>query len=585
MIDQKEVKWLLHLAAPHRWKLLLSCVCAAASSLLTLVPFIIIYLIGMAWMNQTLDVSTIWKLSMYVFASILLRFVFLALSSLLAHVSAYHLLYEIRSLLTDKLGRLPLGFFNHQQTGKLKKIVTDDVERVEQLIAHHFPDFTASIITPMIVFIYLLSVDWRMALVTLLPIPIALFVQWRRAQQSGEEDLKKYHHYLERMNGTVMEYVQAMPIIKAFHLTVQSFARYQQSVEDYTQLWQRLSRKKVPSYVLYMALIESGLIFILPISVWFFQQQMLTLPEVFLFLMMGVGLTAPLKQISTFGHTVQNTIQGMNKMLALLDERELPEVKKEEKSIPQNYTIAFKEVSFSFHKKIVLQDINMTIPEGKVTALVGPSGAGKSTIAQLLARFWDIGKGTLTIGDVPIKQIPQQQLYELVSFVFQDVAILNDTVFANISMGKEDVHKHQLVQAAKAAQAHEFITALPNGYETKIGAGGVHLSGGERQRLAIARALFKDAPILILDEATAYADAENEARIQEGLSRLLQDKTVIVIAHRLSTITDVDQMIVLDDGRVVDKGTHGELLQRCSLYQRLWEAHIEADQWILAGKE
>jgi len=584
MFNKKELSWLLHLAVPQRRKLLFSCISAVMSALLTLVPFVIIYHLSIHWLNGILDSSTVWRLVLNALIAVILRFVFLGLSSLLAHIAAYNLLYDIRTHLTNKLGRLPMGFFNQQQAGKLKKIVIDDVEKVEQLIAHHLPDFIVSIITPICVFVYLLTVDWRMALITLLPIPCAVFIQVKRAHSGAGEDMEKYHQHLERMNGTMIEYIHTMPIIKAFNLTVQSFSSYQNSVEDYTQLWKRLSRKKVPTYVLYTAFIESGLIFILPISLLFFQRGSLTIPEVLLFLMLGVGLTAPMKQLSTFSHTVQNTVLGIKKMNKVLMAKELSEARADVSAIPQHYPIVFDKVSFSYGDRMILQDVTMTMKAGTVTALVGPSGAGKSTIAQLIARFWEVEKGGLFIGGISIRDIPQETLMNLVSYVFQDVSIMNDTLFANICMGNPGASLEEIIQAAKIAQAHDFISALPNGYDTKIGHGGIHLSGGERQRIAIARAIVRNAPVLILDEATAYADSENESHIQAGISHLLQDKTVVIIAHRLSTITDVDNIIVLDAGRVVDQGTHDVLLQHCSLYQQMWHAYMEVDQWTLAGK-
>lgn len=578
---QKPIKLLIELASRHRWKLGFSCFFAALGALLALAPYAIVSRLANEWINPTIDSAYVQQLVMIALAAALLRFLLQGASSMLSHASAYHLMYDMRVRLTNKLGRMPLGFFSENHSGRLKKTISEDVERIEQLVAHHLPDLIASLLMPVITFVFLLTVDWRMALVSLVPIPIALGVQAWMMKKSGGKEMEQYYATLGKMNETITEFVRAMPVIKAFQLTVDSFSPYRQAVTTYSELWIQLSRRKVPLYALYQVIIESGLIVILPFGLWFYQEGSLTLPDFVLFLLLGAGLTASLKQLSSLGHTVHNTLESVKRMEEIMSEPEMIAANDGSKRPLKAFDIKFQQVHFSYGARTVLTDINLTVPERTVTALVGPSGAGKSTMAQLIARFWDPESGEIRLGGIPLREMAVEDVMEQVSFVFQDVSVLNDTVWANIRMGKENITEEQIMNAAKAAQAHDFIMALPNGYETMIGEGGVRLSGGERQRLAIARALCKNAPVLVLDEATAFADPENESKIQEALSRLLTDKTVVVIAHRLSTIVDADQIVVMDAGRIVGKGSHEELLRSCALYEGMWHRYQEAEDWTL----
>ncbi|WP_289355083.1 ABC transporter ATP-binding protein [Paenibacillus sp. S-12] len=579
--------FMLRVVQKQRAKLIASCICSAASSVFALVPYVLVFRITDLLLRATVEWPDIrWHVLM-AFISILLRFILMGASTMLAHAAAFHVLYDLRVRLIGKLGKLPLGFFSEQHSGRVKKIVADDVERIESFIAHHLPDLTASLVAPCLTIAYLFSVDWRLAIAALLPIPAAYAVQgiiFLRGKRS--EDMKQMHHLSETMNGAIVEFIHAMPVIKSFNQTVHSFARYRNSVESYAALWGEIARKKTPLYTLFLLLLESGLLFIMPLGAWLYVQGNVTFPVLVLFLLLGVGLTAPLRQISTLAHMMQNNMEGVRRIQQILAEEELSSSMSVcTRNMPTQFDISFQNVTFAYKNRQVLQGIHFTAEHGKVTALVGPSGAGKSTAAQLIARFYEVSSGAIQIGGIDIRSIPPEQLMDLVSFVFQDVPVVSDTVAANLRMGKEEAQDNELISAAKAAQAHEFIMALPNGYQTLIGEGGVHISGGERQRIAIARAILKDAPILILDEAFAFADAENEAKIQDALSRLVHQRTVIVIAHRLSSITDADCIVVMEDGCISGMGTHDELLEHNPLYARMWKAHREADDWSLEGKD
>lgn len=579
-------QFLLRLAGKQRGKLILSCFSSAVSALCALIPFVIVYQLADVVLDQPIDFSAVQKLILTALFAILLRFVFMGISTMLAHAAAFHVLYDLRVRLIDKLGKLPLGFFSTQHSGGLKKIIAVDVERIESFIAHHLPDMTASVVAPLLTAAYLFTVDWRLAIAALLPIPAAFAVQGlMTARGRRSNDMKRMHDLSETMNGAIVEFVHAMPVIKSFNQTVHSFARYHDSVTNYADLWTQIARKKTPLYVLFLLLLESGLLFIIPVGLWLYGQHEIEFSVLLLFLLLGVGLTAPLRQISTLSHMMQNNLESVRRIEAVLDEEEQSVPEHSRTLLPQRFDIDFRKVHFSYGNREVLMGIDLNAAHGKVTAFVGPSGAGKSTAAQLIARFFDPVNGVVTLGDIDLRSIAPEQLMDLVSFVFQDVPVISDTVSANLRMGKNDADDSELIQAALAAQAHEFIIALPDGYDTRIGDGGIPLSGGERQRLAIARAILKNAPVLILDEAFAFADAENESKIQVALSRLLQGKTVVVIAHRLSTIADADCIVVFDNGHVIAEGTHMELIQHCPLYASMWQAHREAGDWSLDGKE
>ncbi|MCE5173059.1 ABC transporter ATP-binding protein/permease [Paenibacillus profundus] len=586
MAQSKSLRFLLRLAGKQRRKLILSCLCSAASAVFALIPFVIVYRMAEGLLHPQADVSAVRQLILVACIAVLLRFALMGASTMLAHTAAFHVLYDLRVRLIEKLGKLPLGFFSTQHSGRLNKVIADDVERIESFIAHHLPDLTASIIAPLLTTAYLFAVDWRLGIAALLPIPAAFAVQGlMSAHGRRSDDMQRMHDLSETMNGAIVEFVHAMPVIKSFNQTVHSFARYRHSVESYASLWTQIARKKTPLYTLFLLLLESGLLFIMPAGVWLYGQGAITLSVLLLFLLLGVGLTAPLRQISTLGHMMQNNLEGVRRIEAVLSEEEQSVPTRSEANSPQRFDIDFRQVRFAYGEREVLKGIDLTAEHGKVTAFVGPSGAGKSTAAQLIARFFDPAAGEIRLGGFDIRSIPPEHLMDLLSFVFQDVPIVSDSVAANLRMGKEGASESDMIDAAQAAQAHDFISALPEGYNTRIGEGGVPLSGGERQRLAIARAILKNAPVLILDEAFAFADAENEAKIQDALSRLLHGKTVVVIAHRLSTIMDADRIVVFDDGQAAGIGTHDELLHSCPLYAGMWQAHRDAGEWSLEGKE
>ncbi len=578
----EELKMLSGLAGQQRNKLIASCVLSVIGTALGLVPFVLIYLVLLELSGPAVDQAYIWKLVFWSIAAILLRFGFMGLSGTLSHIAAYAILYDLRIKLARKLGTLPLGYFNEKNTGNIKTAMNEHVENIELFIAHHLPDLTAAIVVPIFTAILLFAIDWRMALATLAVIPVALMAQGLMFKDY-KPLMKGYNDALEKVNSAVIEYTQGIAVIKAFNQTVESFGKYRDSIEEYHDYVWAWTKRFVPAWSIFSVVVVANLIVILPVGAWLYISGSLPMPTLILFLILGIGFSEPLMKLTVFSSQFMQNLEGIERINGILTEEPLLEPIAER--IPSNFDIEFRGVHFGYGKREVLGDINFTVPEKTVTALVGPSGAGKTTIARLIPRFWDVNTGDISIGGINVKDLKTERLMSLVATVFQDVTLFNDTIHENIRMGKEDATEEDVIAAARMAHCHEFIEALPEGYQTSIGEGGAKLSGGEKQRISIARAILKGAPIIILDEATAFVDPENEELIQDAIARLAEGKTLIIIAHRLSTITSSNQILVLSDGKIVEKGAHVELIQRENLYSRMWEAHVSAQDWKFETEE
>nr|QNO57435.1 vitamin B12 import ATP-binding protein BtuD [Methanosarcinales archaeon ANME-1 ERB7] len=578
----EEVKRLLELAGQQRRKLIASCILAVIGTALGLVPFILIYLMVLELFNPVIDQVYVWKLVFWCIVAIILRFAFMGLSGSLSHLAAYSILYDLRIKLGQKLGTLPLGYFKEKNTGDTKTAMNEHVEQIELFIAHNLPDLTAAIVVPIFTAVFLFIVDWRMALATLAVIPVALIAQGLMFKDY-KPLMKGYYDALEKVNSTVIEYTQGMAVIKAFNQTVESFRRYRDSIEEYDDYIWMWTKRFIPSWSVFSVVVVANLIVILPVGAWLYISGSLPMPTLILFLILGIGFSQPLMKLTMFSSQFTQNMEGVGRINEILTETPLSEPEVEQ--IPSNFNIEFQGVHFSYGRREVLNDIEFSVPEKTVTALVGPSGAGKTTIARLIPRFWDVNAGEISIGDVNIRDLATERLMSLVASVFQEVTLFNDTIYENIRMGKEDATEGDVIAAAKMAHCHEFIEKQPASYQTIIGEGGAKLSGGEKQRISIARAILKDAPIIILDEATAFVDPENEELIQDAITRLAEGKTLIIIAHRLSTITSSNQIIVMDEGKIVEKGTHEELLLAENLYSRMWKAHVSAQDWKFETEE
>ena len=474
--------------------------------------------------------------------------------------------------------QLPLGYFNKKNTGELETIMNENVERLEFFLAHHLPEMMAIIFVPPFLLVSLFILDWRMALASsfLIFLALAIVILFGR---NWSEIVKNFLIAQTKVNSTIIEYTQGIAAIKAFNQTTESFQKYQKNMAMWRNNLVKWSKKTALPFTLFEAFISSTLIVILPVGIWLYNNGTLT-KEIFLFfLLIGPifgGLFTRIYQFLKYYIEEEECMKRVNKL------RNAPIIidSKEDK-IPSCFDITFKNVNFSYEgkEKDVLRDISFTIPQGSICALVGPSGAGKTTITRLIPRFWDVEKGEILIGEHDIRKLPLNRLLSFISPVFQEVFLFNDTILENIRLGKIDATEKEILTAANAAHCTEFIKNLPNGFNTMIGERGAKLSAGEKQRISLARALLKDAPIVILDEATAYIDPENEKLIQEAINKIINGKTVLIIAHRLSTITNVDQILVLKKGRIIERGTHDDLLVKKGQYDMMWNAHISTLGW------
>ncbi|MFV0527791.1 MAG: ABC transporter ATP-binding protein [Lachnospiraceae bacterium] len=581
---------LLELAGPRKKDLTLACLLSLLSTAARLVPFFTIYgivrEIVLHYTNmEALNASYLLTLAVVTAAAAILYGICSFTSGICSHRAAFNILYELRVQLLEKLGRLPSGYFTHTTQGALKKLITSDVEKIEEFIAHHIADTVSAIALPLLTFVFLFVMDWRLGLATLLPFFLALFLLAAGLKHpDGAETQKKMFRTRERMNGTIVEYVHGMPVVKIFNRTIAAFSRFGNDIENYSRTIEETAYFFAPRMGVYYASMGAQLLFILPASLVLLASApsyQTFLPMVFLFFLVGAGLKEPLENMMIMALSTKEIGIGVDRMDALLQEPELS-VASETKR-PVSYDITFDKVSFAYDNREVqaVDAVSFVLPEGPITGLAGPSGGGKSTIASLLLHFYEVQGGSIKIGGIDIRSISSGDLMEMIGYVFQDSVVFQKSIEENIRMGNRNASFEDICAAAKAANIHDVITRLPEGYATVLGEKNTSLSGGEKQRIAIARVFLKNPPIIILDEATAYADAENESIIQESFARLTSEKTVLVIAHRLKTIQNADKILLVDKGRLVSEGAHETLLQQSPLYQTMIAANERRDAWSI----
>jgi len=511
-----------------------------------------------------------------------IKTLFYGISTTLSHISAYTILEEIRLLLAEKLMKAPLGTVMNETVGKLKSVFIDRVETIELPLAHMIPEGISNLLLPISVFVYLVSINYKMALAAMISIPLAVFV-YGIMMRDFSKRYEKYMASSDHVNSVIVEYVEGIEVIKAFNQSGSSyekFAKAVQSFKEYTLDWFQSTWKLMN---LGGAILPSTLLGTLPIGLYLYLQGNLTPADYVMCLILSMGIVGPLTSFTVFINDLKMIEFAVRAAGEYLDMEELTQTYVKAKV--DHYNIDLNKVSFKYKigSKMVLNNINLHANESTFTAIVGPSGGGKSTIAKLIARFWDVSEGSILIGGVNIKNIPLPQLADMISFVTQDNFLFDCSLLENIRLGNTKATDEEVKIAAKKACCDEFITKLKKGYDTDAGTGGTKLSGGEKQRIAIARAILKNAPIVILDEATAFTDPENEDKLQESISELTKGKTLIVIAHRLSTIKNADNIIVMQEGNIQASGTHLQLLSNSLLYKHMWDAHVGAKSWI-AGK-
>lgn len=583
---------LIEIAGTKRRLLIGAMLLAVITAIMQFVPIIAVYNILIELAEHALDPSLIDKAYIWQWGYIALGAFFafgvLTFASLmLSHIAAFNILYEIRMQLAQKMVRLPLGFFSRRASGELKKIMGDDVERIELFIAHHIPDIVTAVLFPLILVSYMFAVDWRLAIVVLAVLAVAFYVMGRMYTGKKIREVSgRYVETLGRMNASIVEYIRGIQVVKTFTESTNAYRKLNDDIKEYRKFANEVNVQYQPTYVGFLTILSSALLFIIPVAVWLLVRSAsytAFVPVILMFLLFGVTIFFPVLKLLWIGGFLNQNNMGIQKIddILYMDEIEEPAVPRQ----PRDASVEFRDVSFAYDSTPVLKAVSFIAHPGTVTALVGPSGAGKSTVAMLAARFWDIQEGEILVGGVPVKEISIPVLMDNVAFVFQDNTLFFDTIEENIRMGNQEATFEEVTRAAEAAQCHTFIEALPDGYQTLVGEGGTYLSGGEAQRIALARALLKDAPIILLDEATAFADPENEGKILDAFSHLTKGKTVLVIAHRLGTVTNADRILYMDKGVIAEAGTHEELLALGARYAQMWKTYNRTKEWTIGGKK
>ncbi|MEM7077844.1 MAG: ABC transporter ATP-binding protein [Pseudomonadota bacterium] len=533
------------------------------------------------------NAERLWMLLAISIGLVAFSFVCRAWSFRVSHLGAFRLEQILRTELTTRLAQVPLGYVVNAGSGALKKVVLDDVRALHAFVADSTPLFAKTFSAPILGIILMLFLDWRLALISLALFPVGL-VGMFFAFRDYDVARKKVDDATEKINGVINEYVQGMHVVRTFDDGSGSFQRYRTALNEATITMREWTTKSQTGAYIARTLFAAlpTVLVLLAVGVPMYQAGMIELPILMMFLLIAPTVTESIVPIVWLQQLLMNAAASVKRIGELRRVALIPEV--EDGQAPTDASVSLQNVTFRYEGRAdnALEDVSIDIPAGTVTALVGASGAGKSTVAQLIPRFWDVSAGKILVGGVDVREMTSDQLMGHVAFVFQSPFLLSDTIRNNIRLGNPAASDDDIIAAAKAAQAHDFImTELPNGYDSVVGERGSSLSGGQRQRITIARAILQDAPIIVLDEATAFADPDNEAKIHQALAALARGKTLIVVAHRLSTITDAHQIVVLDQGRVVESGSHEELVANGARYARLWSHFEQAQGWGLRTHE
>ena len=511
------------------------------------------------------------------------KILLLSLSTGVSHAMAYTILESLRLRLADRLLHAPLGNVENHSIGEIKSMMVDKIENIEPPLAHMIPEGAGHIVLPVVSIIALAVLDWRLALASLVTFPLSFVCMGLTFKISGDS-FARYDRSSSAMNSAIVEYIEGIEVIKAFGRAGVSYEKYAAAITDFRAFVVQWLTSTFVTMKLSFALFPSTLIGILPVALALANGGVITAPQAALAVMLSISMVGSLAKLEVFSENMRQVKFTVESLEEFLEMPALPEPAR--RADVKHTDVELRGVRFSYTGDPgdeVLHGIDLTLPEGSFTALVGPSGGGKSTVAKLIARFWDVTDGAITIGGVNVKDMPLSQLSEYVSFVTQDNFLFRCSLLENIRLGRPDATDEEVRAAARAAQCEEFISKLPQGYDTPAGEAGKRLSGGEKQRIAIARMMLKNAPIVILDEATAFTDPENENKLQRSIAALTKGKTLLVIAHRLSTIRNADNIVVLQNGAVVAQGRQEELLRTCPLYQDMWRAHTGAKNWAVSS--
>ncbi len=568
------LSWVLEFAGMNKSSYVWSVVFATISVLAGFVPYFYVAKIVRALIDGEKDINFYLLQCGIISGCWFINKAFHSISTTMSHKATFGVLAEIRRRLTRKLSLMPLGDVLEDSSGTYKNIIVERVDSIETTLAHIIPELISNAVVPIGILVIMFTISWKLTLLSLISVPLGL-VFYSLMMVGSEESFRNTMVKTKALNDTAVEYINGIEVIKAFSKTKASYEKFTVAAKEGADCFIEWMRRCDLWQNLALTLLPSQLLTLLPFAGLFYMQGKIDGTDAMLLIILTLGLVSPFMVVAGHMDNLKKTGAIIEEVTSIIGKRELkrPEISTDKS---KNNTIEFKDVHFGYNEKEVLHGVNLVIKEGTVNALVGPSGSGKSTIAKLIASFWDPDKGAVYYGGVNIRNIPLNEYNKNIAYVSQDNYLFDETVMENIRMGKPDATDEDVINAAKACGCHEFITKLEKGYDTVAGGAGGHLSGGERQRISIARAMLKNAPVVILDEATAYTDPENEALVQRSVAKLIAGKTLIVIAHRLSTIVSADQIFVINDGNVEAMGTQNSLLDSCPLYKEMWEAHISS---------
>ncbi len=573
-MEQKRtgLSYVFTLAKGERGKLGVGMFLAVFCSALSFIPYLVVYRILLLIIKSEVTFEAILTWAGIGVLAAVLQAVLMSFAGICSHAAAFNTMHKVKVKVLEHMSKFNLGFFQEHAPGQIKTLLFDDVDRLENFLAHSTLELAQAIVVPLMMFLFMLRLHWVMALVMLVPmilgIAIPMMLMKRYPDMSNE-----FAADTASLNASANEFIGAMPVIKMYHLTAEKFEQYRKALNRYTTCWKKMCRSSCNPLSITLVVLDSAILFTLPAGGWLYLKGSLSVAAYLLFILLTMCFFTSFLNLVTIVMQSMELGSGLDNIKHIMD---MESMKGGSKVLPKDgcYAIDFEDVTFEYTKdgNAVLESISLHLEPGSVNAFVGPSGAGKTTAVQLLGRYWDTTGGTIKIGGTPITDLKTENLMDLTAFVFQDVFLLEDTLLENIRMGTEATEE-QVRQAARAAQIDDFIMGLPNAYRTRIGDEGVKLSGGQQQRISIARAILKNTPIVIFDEATSYSDIENEHKIQLALQNLLKGKTTIMIAHRLHTIRDADKIVVFQGGKMAEQGTHDKLVAQNGIYSQMWDIY------------
>ena len=575
--------WLLQWSAPQKPLYLKSILLAVGNVVLKIIPYFLIAEV----VRMLLDGEK--ELSQYLIKAGLIALSFITAellhcaSATLSHKATFSVLAEIRKMCCDKLGKVSLGYVKDTPSGTFKNILVERIDSIETTLAHIVPEFTSNLLAPVVILVYFFTIDWRLALWSMLPIVVG-FLSYGGMMIGYKPNFERTVRTTKELNDAAVEYIDGIEVIKAFGKTESSYSKFTKAAREQADSFIHWMKDCSIYHGLAMTVTPYTLLTVLPFGAHYVENGTLALSDFILCVILSLGIVGPIITVMSYTDDLGKIDVIVGEVAGILAQPELGRPQ-QSAAVPTDNSVTLEEVHFGYHEKEVLHGVSMELKAGSVNAIVGPSGSGKSTIAKLIASFWDVSSGSIKIGGTDIRQLSLEEYNSKIAYVAQDNYLFNETVMENIRHGKPDATEEEVIEVTKKSGCDDFIMQLEKGFETKVGSAGGHLSGGERQRISIARAMLKNAPIVILDEATAYTDPENEAILQSSIAKLVAGKTRIVIAHRLSTVKDSDCIFVVNDGRIEDCGTHEKLLTSCPLYREMWEAHIFAKDTAKEGEE